>query len=169
MRLRQADLRDLRDKYERMLALREAHVRAKEDPAFIEPDPKPEMARLAERYPGALREIDRIPLEVIAERIRALDIAPADAEPWMLAQATFHRFARGALATKRWLAGRKTITPALRSAFARFSNADAKLFAGDLERIAAPPHGRLMNVVFAKVAAALGISEAEAKRLVFDS
>lgn len=169
------DLRGLRDKYERMLSLRTAHERARVDPRFVEPDPRPEMARLAEEFPGSLREIDALPLTVIAARIealRAVEPRPREAEPWMLAQVAFHRYARGALATKRWLAGRKAITPALRSAFARATarlprGADARLFAEELEAIACPPRGRLMDVVHARVARALDVTPAEARALVF--
>lgn len=165
-RARPKDLRGLREKYERMLVLRQAHARAREDADFVEPDPRPEMARLAKRYPGALREIDSLPMEVIEARIQAL-ANPASIEPWMNAQALFHRLARGALAAKRWLGGKKTITPALRQAFLRAANEDAKVFADDLARIARPPRGRLMDLVHLKVAAALEVSEAEARRLVF--
>lgn len=158
-----------------MLSLRNAHERARRDAGFVEPDPRPAMASLAEQYPGSLREIDTLPLDVIATRIdalRSVERHPSRAEPWMVAQIAFHRFARGALATKRWLAGRKSITPALRAAFTRATatlpqGADARLFAGDLETIAAPPRGRLMDVVHARVAQTLGITAAEARALVF--
>lgn len=169
------DLRALRDKYERMLALRLAHARARSDEGFDEPDPRPEMARLAEEFPGALREIDTLPLELIVARIDALTIAERQAsrvETWMVAQTTFHRHARGVLVTKRWLAGRKTITPAVRAAFTRALRTmprarDAGLSAAELEAIASPPRGRLMDLVHARVARALGLSEAEARALVF--
>lgn len=171
------DLRGLRDKYERMLALRTAHARARVDPFFVEPDPRPEMARLAEEYPGSLREIDTLGLDVIAARIAALRTAearPREAQPWMIAQVAFHRYARGALAAKRWLAGRRAITPALRSAFTRATarlprGADAGLFAEELETIAQPPRGRLMDVVHARVARALDVTPAQARALVFGS
>lgn len=158
-----------------MLSLRVAHERARRDASFVEPDPRPAMARLAERYPGALREIDTLPLTSITARIDALRSAersPSRAEPWMIAQIAFHRFARGALATKRWLAGKRSVTPALRAAFRRATatlprGADARLFAGDLEAIAAPPRGRLMDVVHARVAQALDVTTVEARTLVF--
>ena len=158
-----------------MLALREAHARARRDTSFAEPDPRPEMARLAEEYPGALREIDTLPIEVIRSRIEALRSAEredAHVERWMVAQTTFHRHARGALVTKRWLAGRKTVTPALVRAFADAVGTlprgkDAELFADDLEAVAAPPGGRLMDLVHVKVARALDVSVAEAQALVF--
>jgi hypothetical protein len=171
-----AELRRLRDKYERMLRLREAHDRARRDASFREPDPKPEMASLAEEFPGALREIDRLPLDVIGARIEELARAesdPAPGEPWMAAQVLFHRFARGALVAKRWLGGRKRVTPATARAFREALRdlpraAEAELFADDLARIAAPPGGRLMDVVHHRVADALGITVAAARALVFE-
>ena len=158
-----------------MLALRTAHARARTDEGFEEPDPRPEMARLAEEYPGALREIDTLPLELIVSRIDALSIAErhgSRVESWMVAQTTFHRHARGVLATKRWLAGRKTITPGIRAAFTRALRTmprarDAGLSAADLETIASPPRGRLMDLVHARVARALELTEPEARALVF--
>src|SRR5215213_4368889 len=104
------DLARLRSKYEAMKTLRELHARAKRDPSFVEPDPKAKLAALADAFPGALREIDELPLELIETRIRAIARAEIDASAiaeWMIVQASFHRFARGALAAKRWLAGRK--------------------------------------------------------------
>jgi hypothetical protein len=169
------DLRSLRDKYERMLALRVAHERGKRDPTYEEPPPRDAMAKLADDFPGALREIDSLPLGEIEARIASLRAAEADranAEPWMGAQVIFHRLARGALVTKRWLRGRKRLTAATRTAFGRAvpelpRSADAKLFADDLDRVASPPRGRLMDLVHARVAETLGVTEREARLLVF--
>jgi hypothetical protein len=167
------DLRALRDKYERMLRLRLLHERARTDPQFVEPDPRAAMAELARDFPGALREIDELPIDVIRARIDALTIAENDdsrAEPWMHAHAIFHRLARGALATKRWLEGR-ALTPDLEAAFAdalpTLSNArEAADWATDLAAIAEPPRGRIMDLVFARLAAELGVDEASARAAV---
>jgi hypothetical protein len=156
-----------------MLALRTAHARAAREPAYVEPDPRPAMTKLAEDYPGALREIDVLHVDVIMARIAALTVAERDgsaAEPWMLAQTEFHRVSRALLATKRWLAGRKEITTAVRSEFASAKltlGVDGIVVAEDLEAIAAPPRGRLMDLVHAKVALALDVSEPEARDLMF--
>lgn len=158
-----------------MHALRIAHVRARSDATFAEPDPRPEMMRLAEEFPGSLREIDTLPLDVIATRIEALARAEHNVsrvEEWMAAQSIFHRLARGALVTKRWLGGRKRITVATRSAFVEAlaslpRSSDAELFADDLHLIATPPRGRLMDIVHAKVAELLGVTDDHARKLVF--
>jgi hypothetical protein len=169
-----ADVRGLHQKYTRMRTLRVLHERKKNDPSFEEPDPRDEMASLAEEFPGALREIDVLPLEVIEERIKELELCESDPTrsraTWMEAQTLFHRVARGALKTKRWLGKRKEITDDVRERFARELGAvdeRARLFADDLESIANPPRGRVMEVVHAKVAILAGITATESKRLVF--
>lgn len=169
-----ADLQALREKYERMLVLREAHARARQDSGFEEPSPRPELAALAERYPGSLRELDRLFFHEIVVRIEALSRAATDAtaaEPWMVAQIVFHRLARGALVAKRWLGGRRHVTAQDRARFREALSilpraADAALFADDLDRVANPPRGRLMDVVHARVAEVLGVTEAESRALV---
>jgi hypothetical protein len=174
--LHQTDLRALRDKYERMLRLRLLHARAREEAGFVEPDPRPAMAELARDFPGALREIDELPIDVIRERIAALAAAEQDgsrAEPWMLAHLSFHRLARGALAAKRWLEGRP-LTPDLAAAFALAlptlpNAADAASWASELAAIAEPPRGRIMDLVYARLAAELGIDVAAARAAVMPS
>lgn len=151
------------------------HVRAHVDASYIEPDPRAEMARLAEEFPGSLREIDVLALDAITTRIVALTRAERSAshvEAWMHAQAVFHRLMRGALVTKRWLSRRKSITEATRAEFAEAlptlaRGEDAALFLDDLDRVANPPRGRLLVVVHAKLAEALGVTESEARDLVF--
>jgi hypothetical protein len=157
-----ADLSRLRCKYEAMKALRDLHARAKEDPSFHEPDPKVQLAALADAFPGALREIDELPIETIAERIAALAAAENDEvaiAPWMIVQTTFHRLARGALATKRWLNGRKDPTEEDRASFVCALDrgevghaSDARYWIDALATIARPPDGRLMRVVWEHVA-----------------
>jgi hypothetical protein len=172
--LRVTDLRALRDKYEQLLSLRQLHARAKEEPDFVEPDPRAAMADLARRFPGALREIDELPLADIEARIVELGAAERDlarVAPWMRAQAGFHRLARGALAVKRWLAGR-TPTPELDHELAEALPAmpereEARLWAEDLGALAKPPRGRVMDLVYARLAAELGIEVSEAREAVF--
>ncbi|HSO31351.1 MAG TPA: hypothetical protein VLT33_02510, partial [Labilithrix sp.] len=157
------DLCALRDKYERILRLRLLHVRAREEAAFSEPDPRAAMAELAREFPGALRELDELPLDVIRERVGALAAAENDATaaaPWMHAQVRFHRLARGALGVKRWLGGRP-LTPELEASFARalprLPNADdVSVWASSLAAVAKPPRGRVLDLVYARLADELG-------------
>lgn len=164
------DLDSLVEKYERIHALRVLHDRARRDPSFVEPDPRAEMAAIARAWPGALRELDAMPLDEVRSRIDRLGLARRDAsrvERWMIAQDTFHRYARGALAAKRWLGKRKRITAEEVASFRAEAGADERLWAEALAEVAAPPRGRLMELVHTRVAAELGASVAESRRLVF--
>ncbi|AKV02124.1 hypothetical protein AKJ09_08787 [Labilithrix luteola] len=189
------DLRELREKYARMLVLRQLHARSREEPDFVEPDPRPEMVALAQRWPGALREIDELDLTTIVGRLEALDRALArttshedeahddderalahveqqDVETWMIAQARFHQLLRGALAAKRWLGRERHATSDLRTRLlgaitdGQLAN-DAALWADELSQVARPPRGRLLLVVFARLERELGIADRELRASVF--
>jgi hypothetical protein len=171
VRVARASLEGLRAKYAEMLAMRLAHVAGDDDPAVA----RVRMAALASTYPGALREIDELELEDIRRRVAALDAVLAEeaaVEPWMEAVALFHALARGALSVKRWLGGRKQVDADVVRRFEREMSAlafadDARSWAEDLATVAAPPSGRLTRAVMKRVAALLGTSEVEARRLVF--
>jgi len=168
-----ADLRALRDKYERMNRLRELHARARAEPGFVEPNPRAAMADLAHAFPGALRELDELPIEVIRARIEELSAAehdPSRVAQWMTTLVRFHALARGALAAKRWLHGRP-LTDALISSYSRVVMAlphgtDAAAWTQDLAAIAKPPRGRLMDLVYERLALELGMDVASARAAV---
>ena len=171
MRVAQASLEELRAKYAQMLEMRIAHAAGGVD----EDDARLQMAELASRFPGSLRETDDLELTEIRRRIDALDEvlhARREVEPWMEALALFHSMARGALSAKRWLGGRKRVDAEVELAFGRgvahlpFPE-DARDWGGHLARIASPPRGRLTDLVFARLAETLGTSERAARRLVF--
>ena len=161
----------LRDKYERMLRLRLLHVRVHQEPDFQEPDPRRAKAELAREFPGALRELDELGLDVIRERIAALALAEDDEArdaPWMHAQVGFHRLARGALAVKRWLGGRP-LTPAIEDAFARALpklSAEIAPWSTSLAAIAKPPRGRVLDLVYMRLAVELGVDPDAARAAV---
>ena len=165
-----SDLAALRGKYERMLGLRERHDTGTEGRGVTG-----EMRRLADEFPGALREIDELPLDEIRARIAAIAAAEADrarVAPWMTATHLFHTLTRGALCAKKWLAGRKQVGAAEREAFARESAAlcwaeDARAWGDELGKIAAPPRGRVTELVFERIASDMDASESEARQLVF--
>ena len=141
---------ELRAKYEEMLALRRSDDAA---------SPRERLAALASRFPGALREIDRLPLDAIADRIDALARAerdPSHARPWMHATARFHALARGVLFVKRSLDAEPREWPT-----------EAEPFRAELARVAKPPRGRLMELVYEKLATELGTTPGDAKALVF--
>ena len=160
---------DLRRKYAEMLAMRLAHAQGEDH------DARERMVKLADRFPGALRELDELELEEIRRRIDALDevlSARSDPAPWMEAIALFHAFERGVLCAKGWLSGRKRVTVEHEQAFAAALKTmrwpeDARAWQGRLAQIARPPHGRLSELVYARIAESLGTSAREARRLVF--
>jgi hypothetical protein len=90
----------------------------------------------------------------------------------MSATVLFHSLTRGALCAKRWLAGRKQIDDGTRAAFDREAEAlcyaeEARAWSADLHRIASPPQGRVTELVYERIAAALAIPAREARILVF--
>jgi hypothetical protein len=166
--MRDPDLEDLLCKYEEMLRMR------LEDEAHPGGDPRREMAKLAERFPGALREIDEAPLERIRERVDALRGCLSDGalpEPWMHPTARYHRLTRGALSVKRWLGKRHRVGEEIVQSFeAELTRVlfpeDARLWTGRLDAIASPPRGRVTDVVFARLADELGVTVHAARALV---
>ena len=158
--------RALRDKYLEMRALRVAHDAGDED------DPRPRMRALARRFPGALREIDELPLERIDARLTALDAALAGRAPlpdWAETLIAYHGWMRVALRLKRELAPRRD-RAAAREWLRRHRPAPGEPRVDELdaalEAILRPPGGRLSRWVFERLGQARGRSasalEAEA-------
>ena len=84
------------NKYERLLRLRTEPTEAA---------PTAELRSLARQFPGALRELDRLPLETLAARLRALESALGAGgvlEAWMQIQVSYHGYMRATLRIKRW-------------------------------------------------------------------
>jgi hypothetical protein len=163
-------LEQLGSKYREMLEMRLVHASGDED----EDEARRRMVGLASRFPGALREIDDLEIDIIRDRISRLDATlggEAEVEPWMVAVGLFHSLARGALRAKRWLAGRKSVDDAAAREFASFMQLagpeDALAWTEHLANIASPPGGRIMNLVFERIATSLGTTPQEARRLVF--
>jgi hypothetical protein len=165
-------IEDLRAKYAEMLTMRLEHAAGDEDVRAM----RAKMSALAARFPGALREIDRLELHEIRRRITALDEVLDERRdviaPWMEALVQFHALARGALVAKRWLGGRKRVDSKLQRQFAQSVPAlafpeDAGQWGNDLARLAEPPGGRWTTLVFRRVGETLGVSEREARQLVF--
>jgi uncharacterized protein YjiS (DUF1127 family) len=87
----------LRDKYQALRALRVTRV---------EIAPRAEMSALAAAFPGALRELDRVPLPLIEQRLASLQAVVEGREPertWMTLQIAYHGFMRAVLRLRRAL------------------------------------------------------------------
>ncbi len=125
------------------------------------------MRRLAEEFPGALRELDAAPLGELEERYAAVEVARRDAAstlPWMEAQLAYHALARGALKAKRLVVARERAA----AGAARHADGDPEVDAWgrDLASVAAPPRGRLSVLVFQRLAEQLGVDVPTARSLV---
>jgi hypothetical protein len=122
---------NLADKYRRMLQLR-AELTGPPDA-----EARARLKALARDFPGALRELDTLPTEEIERRL-----AKADSdEPWVRWMSRFHALMRAALELKAGRAGPAEL--GVDEAFA--------------EAVKAPQHGRLMVVVFDRMAAEEGL------------
>lgn len=145
-----SDLVALARKYRTLAELRRAAHRC------TALDARPALRALSAEFPGALRELDRLPIEDIEARIEAVDAAahagaPAQWMEWMLA---YHEAMRAALFVKRRLAGRRRVAAgqAWELAGATFQALGFRCELAFVGAVAAPPGGRLNGVVFRHVA-----------------
>lgn len=167
LKVEHLDLARLRWKYETILALR---LRPKSQAVPVQ-----ELRALAREFPGALRDLDSLALASIHDRIDEIvgaELDPSKTAHWMLAELTYAHAMRGVKAVKAWLRGRRAIDDAIREAFSvaltSFAHRDeARAWTNELADIAAPERGRLVPLGLRRVASALGVSESEARRLVF--
>jgi len=116
------------------------------------------LRQIAAEFPGALRELDTLPTEEIAARERALEAAAqgGPVEPWMAWMHGYHALMRAALALKRRGGGRAPITDDALQAIARATG--VTLDDAFVRAVASPPSGRLMAVVFDRLAAEHGVA-----------
>jgi hypothetical protein len=134
------ELRGLAGKYREMAELRRAGA----------PDETGEerarLRRLASAFPGALRELDSLPTDEIDRRAQVLEAAAegAPVEPWMAWLHGFHTLMRAGLAVRLALADGKSPDEVAAMHGVERSFVDA---------MRAPPHGRMMVVVFDRLAA----------------
>jgi hypothetical protein len=149
--------RDLRAKYEEMRALRLLAA------ARTPHDPRPRMASLAARFPGALREIDALPLDAIEARLatlRRVEQGHCEQPRWVSVMHRFHALTRGVLFVKR------ATTTQPESSMGEWP-AEALEWRDERARIASPPRGRLMDLVFERLGREVGVSPSAAKAMVF--
>lgn len=163
----------LREKYREIKRLRT--VDAEHVASGQAHDPKPQMAALARRFPGALRELDELPLERIDERLAELDAAlvAGRVPEWAALQIAYHGTYRFALRIKRRAARKGALDDeALERAIARLLASPHGELASDepdepraseldgelLRAILRPAGGRLQPWVLAQVARTLQVS-----------
>lgn len=126
---------------------------------------------LSREFPGALRELDVLPLERLESRL--LEVTRAEAsgrlDPWIELMLAYHARMRQLLAAKRRLAGQRRPTPALAASIARALREEFTLAADDdlVLRVADPPQGRLNPLVFELLAQDLGVSAGSIEPVLF--
>lgn len=159
----------LLEKYREMRRMR------REDAAGLARDPRDEMRRLAQRFPGALREIDQLPLDEIEERVRMLEaVVGGRAEPpeWARYFVDYHGIMRAALRIKRMCLGTANLEEALACVREGYEPAPdepslAELGAEAVAAITRPEGGRLNPSVFDRVAVLHGVSPDRVRRTLF--
>lgn len=129
------------------------------------------LKRLAAEFPGALRELDCLPLDVIDRRRDAVSRAEQGAplEPWIEWMIAYHRLMRLALAAKRRLASARSpgFEQATRIALELRLECAEPCEPAFVERVASPPSGRLNRLVFEELAIVLGRSSFEIEGALF--
>jgi hypothetical protein len=157
------DLADLLGKYEAIVRLRRHEEEA----------PVTAMRALARRFPGSLRELDEMPLTILESKLRelatlAVELSaelPPRLPDWASAQLRFHALVRGALVAKRFV---REAPDASADHLKKWTDdPEAHAWASELGSIAKPPRGRLLDLVFARLAHELALEVDEVRRLVF--
>jgi hypothetical protein len=141
-------------KYEKLCELRK---RQQTDVA-----PRDEMVALAAAFPGALRELDCLPLEELEQRmvaLRAVVEGRAQLERWMVLQSSYHGFMRAVLRIRRQLLEQDQANAQLLYTPAFDEPPLARFDADALAAIRKPPRGRLNPWVVAQVSRDHAVSE----------
>lgn len=155
----------LHAKYLEMLDMRRAHANGEES------DARARMRALARRFPGALREIDTLPLPEIEARIEAL--ARGEQPAWAQVLTRFHGWMRLALRIKRVHARNARLDDVSEwiRAQPRRSPDEPTLEELDddaIEGILRPPSGRLSQWVLLRIASDRGLTLEEVSGLAFE-
>lgn len=119
--------------------------------------PRAELAALAAAFPGALRELDCLPMEELEQRrsmLRAVLEGAAQVERWMLLQIAYHGCMRAVLRIRRLQLEQERSEQAQVIDFEPLPDEPAieSFDAQDLAAIRKPPGGRLNPWVLARVA-----------------
>lgn len=159
------ELARLAEKYESLAALRRARA------GGASPPEASVFKALARAFPGCLNELDTLPLDHLDARASALRAAASGGpvEPWMEWLSGYHALMRAALRIKPRVARAEPLDDARAAALASdaAAHAGADVDASFVRAVAHPPGGRLVAVVFARLAATHGASAAVIKRTLF--
>lgn len=141
---------DLRRKYDLLIALREG----------TRPGSRETLRALATEFPGALRELDALPLNALRTRRAAVDEAPPP--PWVAWIGAYHGLMRVTLALKRAVPARADLEVSrVTELAAAASGAWGETLDGAFVRaVQRPPQGRLGPLVFDALGARFGVTPA---------
>lgn len=146
--------REILGKYREIKRLREL------EEAGSSGDPREAMRALASAFPSALGELDRLPMATIEARVAELERVIRGESPvpgWVGLQLAVHDWLRLALRVKRAGGARRERERAL-EVFRGSPEADALgAVEADLDAMLAPPAGRLVPWVHARVARTFGV------------
>jgi hypothetical protein len=155
----------LAEKYRTLGALR----RARAEGAAV-PD-RAVFQALAEEFPGCLNELDTLLLDEIDARAEALSSAAAggSVEPWMAWLAGYHALLRAALRIRIRSTHRRDVDDAraIDLAVDAAAHAGAAIDPAFVHAVLRPPGGRIIPVVYARLAALHGVPAAVIKRALF--
>ncbi|WP_437320353.1 hypothetical protein [Sorangium sp. So ce385] len=158
-------LAQLARKYRTLAELRRARAAGEAIPG------KEVFRALAGEFPGALNELDNLPLDEIERRHDALSRALAGGaeERWMAWMHGYHALMRAALYVKIRVARRQELSEGEAAALAERAarHAGAAVDIAFVMAVKAPPDGRLNRVVLGRIAAMSGASMAEIRGTIF--
>lgn len=148
-------LQALLHKYEELLRLRRDREEGK-------PLPEPQAFRaLASTFPGALAELDTLPMDALARRAedvrRALE--GASPEPWIAMMLGYHALMRAALYIRMRASKQRDVSDARASDLALDASAHAGMSvdAAFVRAVLAPPEGRIVGVVLSRLSSELSL------------
>jgi hypothetical protein len=129
------------------------------------------LQRLAREFPGALRELDVLPLDEIDRRADALSAAAESGEilAWMEWLHEYHGRLRIALSVKRQLAGRRAVDAGIAQQLAESLTAEhgCSCDAAFVQAVLRPPQGRINVLVFQALEARFGEPQTVITRTLF--
>lgn len=148
------ELRALARKYRVLLELRRAHAETGEVAE------RAVLRALAAEFPGALRELDSLPLATIEERLCALEAVDrgAPCEPWMEWLVGYHAILRAALFIKAHRAKAEQGIADEELARRASEHAGIDIVASFVEKIGRPERIRISHIALDEVANRFGVS-----------
>ncbi len=161
MALTHSELHALGRKYALLAELRRRH----------DSEPPPELRPLAREFPGALRELDGLPLDEIERRMALVTLALAGGPTEALLEWVnrYHALMRAALSIKRQLSGERRPSSERAERVAEQASAEhgVRCDAVLVFEVADPPGGRLNEVVFARLARLFGVQAVRLRQALF--